>query len=108
MRTITLRKNGYTFRWRGGSFIAAWEDANAKSYVPDDMIPLPRSVNRSAATHANLMDTINTHMGWTGGEPFTGRDANNLPVGAVVVGDQHEPPSYPASSLEWPDDAVLD
>lgn len=28
--------------------------------------------------------------------------------GFILPGDQHEPPSYPASSLEWPDDAVLD
>lgn len=54
MRTTTIQLEGHIFRWRGGSFVAVWEEANRARLVPDYMLDLPASLNRSKATRADI------------------------------------------------------
>lgn len=45
---------GHVFRWRGGTFIAVWRSERADMQIPDDMIELPASLNRSKATRDDI------------------------------------------------------
>lgn len=54
MSTMTIFNDGYIFRWAGGSFISVWQQSRADERVPDDMIELPASLNRSKATRTDI------------------------------------------------------
>jgi hypothetical protein len=47
MKTMTIVVGGEVFRWAGGSFVAVWASDRADEHVPDDMIKLPGSLNKS-------------------------------------------------------------
>ncbi len=51
---MTIIRGGYVFRWAGGSFVAAWATQRANELVPDDMVHLPGSLNRSRAERADI------------------------------------------------------
>lgn len=55
---MMMIRPGWVFRWSGGSFIAAWADRRADEHVPDDMIQLPDSINRSRATREDIESII--------------------------------------------------
>jgi hypothetical protein len=54
MKTMTIIKNGWVFRWSGGSFMPVWRSERADEHVPDDMIELPESINKSKATREDI------------------------------------------------------
>lgn len=54
MPTMTINLPGYSCRWAGGSFIAVWRMERVGEHVPDLMISLPDSLNRSRATRDDI------------------------------------------------------
>lgn len=52
---MTFAENGWMFRWSGGSFMPVWKTERVDEYVPDDMIELPESLNKSSATRDDLL-----------------------------------------------------
>jgi hypothetical protein len=54
MRMLTISIAGHVFRWSGGSFITVQTVSRMYARVPDDMIPLPESINRSKATEEDI------------------------------------------------------
>jgi hypothetical protein len=55
---IEISLEGWVFRWAGDSFIAAWKADRADEHVPDDMIQVPFSVNRSQATRQDIRQVV--------------------------------------------------
>ena len=58
MPTLTIEADGRVFRWAGGSFIAVWRAERSGEAVPDDMISLPESLNRSKATQDDFRQIV--------------------------------------------------
>jgi hypothetical protein len=58
---MTIVHDGYVYRWAAGSFIAAWRADRADEHVPDDMIELPQSLNRSRATRYDISRIVAAH-----------------------------------------------
>lgn len=54
MKTMTLVVGTHVFRWAGGAFVAVWRSERMDEHVPDDMIGLPDSLNRSRVTHEDI------------------------------------------------------
>jgi hypothetical protein len=55
VKTLRVDRGGYVFRWRGGAFVAVWRQENIARLVPDDMISVPESINRSRAGMSELI-----------------------------------------------------
>lgn len=62
MRTITVRSNGYVGHWRGGQFVAVWREEKQDQHVPDAMISVPESLNRTHATHDDIERVLREGM----------------------------------------------
>ncbi len=58
MKTMSVVRDGCVFRWRGGSFIAAWAQTRADEQVPDSMIDVPESYNRSKMTRDDVEKVV--------------------------------------------------
>jgi hypothetical protein len=54
MKTMTIMMGGHVFRWNGGTFVPVWTAGRADEHVPDDMIQLPLSLNRSKAGREDI------------------------------------------------------
>lgn len=54
MKTMTIAEGGWVFRWSGGSFMPVWSADRVDEHVPDDMIELPESINKSRATREDM------------------------------------------------------
>lgn len=87
MSKVTIRKGGKVFRWAGGTFMAVWDEEHHRDHVPDDVIQLPKSLNRSQAGHKEMHAIA----------------CEYLEAEAKQAGDMHEPKPY-TGELEWPED----
>jgi hypothetical protein len=62
MRRITIWLGNYRAVWAGGSFICVWFNRHAHDPVPDLMIELPASINRSKATRADIERVLKENL----------------------------------------------
>lgn len=54
MKTMSIVVGDHVARWAGGSFIALWKAERMDEHVPDDMIGLPESLNKTHATREDI------------------------------------------------------
>lgn len=54
MRTMEIEVGGVVARWAGGTFVAVWRPERRNEHVPDAMVTVPQSVNRTRATAEDI------------------------------------------------------
>lgn len=59
---MTIVKPGWVFKWAGGSFVPGWKADRADEHVPDDMIEVPESLNKSRATREDIESLVDRYL----------------------------------------------
>lgn len=62
MKTMTIVRREQVFRWAGGSFITVHAAVRADEHVPDDMIEIPESLNKSKATRKDIESIVSRYQ----------------------------------------------